>query len=362
MTAEVFIKPIDVLFLRGNLLFGAAGSFGHSVMPPSPAVFAGAIRSALLTAKGVNLSSFAKGEVNDPELGTPQCPGRFAVKGFHLARQHGRTGLVERFFSLPADLVVKELEGTRMVQRLQPRSLSPALKCSAVLPQVAILAETSRDKPVTGLWLTQRGWETYLAGGTPAPDALVDSQVLWKSEVRIGIGLSATSRAVEQGKLFSAEAISLCPGVGFVARIEGADLTRLRNLRLGGDGRAGVIEPVSSAAPEPDYEALARSGRMRVVLTTPGLFEDGWRPGALPGELVCAVVPRMEVVSGWDLARGVPKPAQRAVPAGAVYWLEGVQQSADQLRAWVTDGLWPTHAVDPIRRAEGFNRFALAAW
>jgi CRISPR-associated protein Cmr3 len=117
-----------------------------------------------------------------------------------------------------------------------------------------------------------------------------------------------------------------------------------------------------------------------MVLTSPGLFERGWLPtGAadagcgeavafslhgVSGRIVCAAVPRAEVVSGWDLARWQPKPALRAAPAGSVYWLElDGSVSADALRKLVEHGLWTEAQYNTdLRRAEGFNRVALAQW
>ncbi|MCS6787457.1 MAG: hypothetical protein NZ524_10545, partial [Thiobacillaceae bacterium] len=102
----------------------------------------------------------------------------------------------------------------------------------------------------------------------------------------------------------------------------------------------------------------------KLVLTTPGLFAQGWRPDlppALAARLVCAAVPRFEVVSGWDLAAWAPKLAQRAVPAGAVYWFEDFAGDADMLAEWVAGGLWGENA-DPRRRAEGYNNALLGVW
>ncbi|MDW8469618.1 MAG: type III-B CRISPR module-associated Cmr3 family protein [Burkholderiales bacterium] len=63
--------------------------------------------------------------------------------------------------------------------------------------------------------------------------------------------------------------------------------------------------------------------------------------GGVRGRIVCAAVPRAQVVSGFDLVGWKPKPAQRAVPAGSVYWLEldeGV--AAEDLRKLAERGLW----------------------
>ena len=73
-------------------------------------------------------------------------------------------------------------------------------------------------------------------------------------------------------------------------------------------------------------------------------------------------MPRSEVVSGWDLAQWQPKPALRAAPAGSVYWLEDLQATPEQLGKLAEWGLWSEPCEDKTRRAEGFNRFALATF
>ena len=51
-----FLEPLDVLFLRGNKLFGDPGSFGESLIPPWPSVVAGALRSRMLADDRVDLA------------------------------------------------------------------------------------------------------------------------------------------------------------------------------------------------------------------------------------------------------------------------------------------------------------------
>ena len=63
MSTSVFIEPLDVLFLRGNKLFGDPGSFGEAMIPPWPSVAAGALRSRMLADAGIDLAAFARGEV-----------------------------------------------------------------------------------------------------------------------------------------------------------------------------------------------------------------------------------------------------------------------------------------------------------
>lgn len=375
-----FIEPQDVLLLRGNKLFGDPGSYGESLVPPWPSVAAGALRSRMLADDRVDLAAFARGEVNHPTLGTPAQPGSFAVTAFHLARRFA-DGRVEILVAPPADLVIGESEGKPSVRRLQPTALAPGLQASSSLPLLPVLAEDQRGKPASGYWLTQTGWEQYLQGETPAAGELVKSSQLWAIDHRVGVGLDTRTRRAADGKLFSVQAVSMVQrqhggigfDVGFVAAVSGAGLPQGGSVRLGGDGRAAALHGCEFRVPEVNYATLSAARRCRIVLTSPGIFAQGWcLPGVdtegrfdlhgVRGRLVCAAVPRAETVSGWDLANHRPKPAQRVAPAGSVYWLDELDATPEPLGKLVAAGLWAEPCEDAARRAEGFNRFAFAAY
>src|SRR5690606_26271092 len=129
MSAEhtLFIEPLDVLFLRGNKLFGDPGSFGESLVPPWPSVVAGAIRSRMLVDDGVDLSAFARCAERHPTLGTAEDPGDFTLEIFHLARRRGEE--VEMLVAPPADLVIGvEDNGDRPALRvLRPTQVHAAM-------------------------------------------------------------------------------------------------------------------------------------------------------------------------------------------------------------------------------------------
>ena len=391
-TERHFIEPLDVLFLRGNKLFGDPGSFGESLVPPWPSAAAGALRSALLVNKGIDPVRFAKGEIDDPELGTPERPGTFALTTFQLARRHrgdaGRSEHVEALFAPPADLVVYAHDGgVPNVRMLRPRSLHDGVLCSQATPLLAVLAEDKRGKPEHGQWLTAAGWERYLAGAALDPCRhFVPSACLWRVETRIGVGLDPAKRRAADGQLFSAQAVALRKAehdgaggqgfdVGFFAETTGAPLPESLMLRLGGDGRGALSRRVKLRIPEPDYDALVRDRRCRLILTAPGIFARGWLPTGITGtgrdlrfdlhgvkgRLTCATVSRAEVVSGFDVAKGAPKPAQRTAPTGSVYWLEDLEATPESLRNLAARGLWSHPVENAARRAEGFNRISLAA-
>lgn len=374
---HLFLEPMDVLFLRGNKLFGEAGSFGESLVPPWPSVAAGALRSRMLADANLDLAGFAKGEAPHPELGTPSQPGSFRITGFQLARKQ-TNGQIERLVQLPADLVVSKSEDEALqLSRLTPTALTPGLLSSYPLPQHPVLAETTRSKPASGYWLTEAGLVAYLAGETPKAEHLVRTSALWQLDARVGVGLDPDRRAAAEGRLFTVQAVAPHQGVGFLASVSGATPPTSGSVRLGGDGRAAAVSRASCRTLEPDFGALARARRCRLVLASPGLFTDGWRPngvapdaqGALRlnlhgvrARLVCAAVPRAETVSGFDIARWQPKPAQKVAPTGSVYWFDELEASPEALRKLVDSGVWSQPCEDAQRRAEGFNRAWLAPW
>ncbi|MBI4468133.1 MAG: type III-B CRISPR module-associated protein Cmr3 [Acidobacteria bacterium] len=384
MAEQRFLEPLDVLFPRGNKLFGDAGSFGKAQMPPWPSAAAGAIRSRMLADSGVDFSAFARGEVIGNAalrdvLGTPQVPGFFRIGWFSIGRRIN--GVIEPLIALPADVVANE--DSDAMRYLHPQPLPKGLRASCLTARVAMLRQEPGAKPEGGLWLASKGFAAYLRGETLSrKEHAVRTGDLWKTDVRIGIALDPQRRAAAERALFTVEAIATDESTGFLACIEGADglVPKGGLLRLGGDGRGARIEVCKVAWPEPDWDRIARERRFRLVLVTPGLFERGWLPpgtqadgttwsgpDGLSARLVCAAVPRAQVVSGWDLALEAPKAALRAAPGGSVYWFDA-QGSDDAvltiaLRKLAGEGFGClSDYPDRARLAEGFNNVMIANW
>lgn len=372
----LFLEPLDALILRGNKLFGDPGSYGEALVLPWPSVAAGAIRSRMLADSKIDLNAFARGAIEHPELGTPSDPKAFVVHQFHLARRLA-DGRHERLIAPPADLsIVEDEHGNPIARRAIPTKLSAGLNSSNPLPLHPVLAETTRSKPASGYWLTQDGFVRYLRGELPSAEQLVKSTELWRMDERVGVGLATDTRRVESGKLFSTQAIVFKPNVGFMVGIHGANPPDSGLLRFGGDGRAVAVNPAHAHPLAADHARIIQSGKLKLVLSSPGLFTQGWLPNGtrlandgyrfelhgVRGRLVCAAVPRAEVISGWDLAQWRPKPAQRVAPVGTVYWLDEVEATPESLDKLASAGLWSDTCEDVMRRAEGFNRIWLGQW
>lgn len=376
----LLIEPLDVLILRGNKLFADAGSHGEALMPPWPSVAAGAVRSRILADACIDPNTFAAGRAEiEPalaaSLGSVEAPGTFRIAHFGLARNTGddEAPVFEPLLPLPADLSIDQDE---RATTLQPTRLHAALASSHPLPLTPVLRQSEAGKPKGGLWLTATGILAWLRGEALDKDKghWLASSVLWRLDPRLGIALEAGKATVAEGQLYTSEAIALKPGVAFVAYVKGAQglLPQGGLLRFGGDGHGARLRQSACALPVCDSAALARAGRFRLLLTSPGLFPQGWRLPSMDAEvdgrwhfygasarLVCAAVPRLETVSGWDVARRQPKPALRAAPAGSVYWLDDFRGDDAALDALQHDGL---PCSDPARRAEGFNACLLAHW
>jgi CRISPR-associated protein Cmr3 len=395
MSAFYFVEPNDSLFVRGNQAFGDAGEYGPSLMPPPPSLFAGAFRAAILGQDPQALGRFSTtGATADRELdavlgsfhsetGEVVQPGSFGLSWISLAsRRADSDGLsVEPVFPLAADLV--KLESG--FSRLTPEPSSPLISDGRDLPAVAVLRASKQSKPEGGLYLSALGWQRHLADELPElPSQVIPAAALYARDPRLGIGLDSAAGTVQAGLIYTTEGYAFSPtesgrvaATGFLIGIEGADdrLGETGFLRLGGDGRGARYQRVDYRPPAPPTEALARNRRFRLVLGTPGLFAHGWLPTGVHHEgmqyvlkaagctarLVCAAVPRREVISGWNLFRWQPKDAERVAPAGSVYWFEDLNGPVDKLAAWVAAGLWDDTA-QAQRRAEGYNLAWLGAW
>ena len=401
-TRYFFIEPVDVLMLRGNRSFGAAGQHGETLMPPWPSVFAGALRSALLGDDARRLAEFVKvgsgafdsdseraqrmrsvlGDALFGVLGTPQQPGTFRVTWASLGRAAPGAVSAQVLLPLPADLLVPDVADA-LPMALTPTPWPPGTSGAQALPMVAMLRASKQVKPASGRWLDGSALAAHLRG--EPVKSTESTATLYKSETRLGIALDAKSRTASDGALYTTDAVTFCKDTGFVVGVQGdGGLLPLHGLlRLGGDGKGAHYRELPFDTPEP--APPGQGGRFRLILTTPALFAGGWLPNGVVAEddgddaptlrlrgpgfsarLACAAIGRQEVVSGWDLAQWKPKTAQRAAPAGSVYWFDEFVGDAGKLANWVACGLRAenenTTPAQEQRRAEGFNTALLGAW
>ncbi len=383
-----FVQPVDTVSIRGNRLFGEAGSDGDTTFPPRPSVLSGAFRSSLLAQADAEIIAFTEGNsLSEAELaavlGTPDKPGSFSIAAVFPARLLS-DGSVETLMQLPMDLVVTE-EG-KAINKLVPQSLPDTIQTSQIseLPLLPVLRQNKQSKPESGWLLNHQGMAAYVASEALLPEHLEKQENLWSSESRTGIGLNTVSRTADQGKLFTVEHTVTrqsehdTSSAGLLVGLVGCGdvLADAGFIRLGGDGRAAHFNKVEANISATPLDIIRERKRFKLILHTPGLFASGWLPDSVlqsdghyrlefegfSARLCSAALSRTEVVSGWDLAKWRPKPAERAVPAGSVYWFDEIEGDVQSLGKLSRSGLWPESLDNSQRWAEGYNRVLIAAW
>lgn len=267
-----------------------------------------------------------------------------------------------------------------------PSVLAPSVCTSfpTKMPFVPMLAVDTPEKYERGNLMNEAGIEAYISGlEIDKKKHFVAESQLWKSEDRVGIGIGKRTRTADDGKLFSVQHTVLRQPehkgneVGVLVKMRDGELPIPDEgfLRLGGDGRAATFTEV-------DYDCIRVPefvDKFKVVMTTPGFFDMGWLPDAvaeteseywleLPNfkaRLACASIPRFEVISGWDIKAWRPKPADRVVASGSVYWFDRAEGDKEQLYKLAEHGWWPKKSKNDAkdaRKAEGYNQVMLATW
>ncbi|NCB38599.1 MAG: hypothetical protein EOM80_07505, partial [Erysipelotrichia bacterium] len=218
-----FIKPYDIFMPRGNSHFGVtAGDFGQLRMLPMPSLFAGAFRSMLAAQNSLDLAEIENGRIpRNPELarslGSLSEPGCFKIVFIALAKMV--KDKVAMCFSMPSDLIVLSSADKKEIVKITPEPIPDGMNCHAHLPLMPVLKATPK-KPAGGYWLNESGFYNYLAGKMPEIADLMHEGELWKKEIRVGVTLDGLTRSAAEGRLYSAETMSFCSDIGFVAGIE----------------------------------------------------------------------------------------------------------------------------------------------
>jgi len=275
----------------------------------------------------------------------------------------------EAVFHAPADALVTGTRKEPSVFALRPwQDLPEHAGCDLPKHLVPLRVDTD-EKPVKGYeyWdgaSLMRWLESADGSGFTPPQPVGKMEVEQRTHVAIDDekGVSAESL------LYSVEYLSFeryrwgnngsHERWALLARLESEeDLSLARGVGLlGGEKRLALLEPAEDSCwptcSETLRRALSQSGRVRMFLATPAIFEGGWKPGWLNGKLegsppcardmklrlVAAAVKRRGAVSGWSYRqdRQQPKPLRLLAPAGSVYFFEVLEGDPVALaEAWL---------------------------
>ena len=369
MTTGVVIEPLDVLLFRDGKPFSAgADHLARSVFPPFPSTFAGFIRSRLYLDAGKN---WKRAQEMFGNLGGPHDYGDFRLRGAFLRMQ----GV--DYVPTPGDCVrTKARTGAQLdgpLAILSPVAEWPVdgLKSNFPDPELRPLRPSVAGafEPVRGFVSIAELFRSSLLGETPREIAAEEHFV--QREPRMAIGMDRGRKVASDQLLYAVEFLRLKPEVGFLAAFEGVQWPGTIGLDTFGGERRPVRwnKEVSWTSPASHEVAqrIADTRRLKLVLLTPAIFNEGWRPGrrfaeilddaGLKVRLIAAAVDRPAFVGGFDLAANKPKSIRAAVPAGSVYFYE--IENGDPLSLMST---WNLQAVSDLDWEAGMGISAVGTW
>lgn len=329
MVVAISLTPFDTLFFRDGR--GFDGPSKPSSGLPSPQTLAGALKSWVLQEGAADLqqlSSAIRSGANEYEalsgLGNVgKIAASLSIRGPWLCEN--LIGPLQPLVRVPSDVHrVKDKDDQLIRLRLletPPIGWAPKDRNMVPLWNPTI----HRTEKING-FMTLNGVEAWCRGGTPANFDVRDVESLWAMDTRTGVSIDPETLTTVDGLIFAANHLALSPGLAFYAEIDVlGDLPRLPAvLKWGGEGRRVLVNEVTPVT----WPSPSEDERKVISMTTPGVFDAGWKPSdAFP---IAALVPEPDAFSGWDMARGGPKPTYFAVPPGSVYYLTEATSQAEK--------------------------------
>ena len=382
------IEPHDPLIVRDGRPFGPDPSArAVSLSFPFPSTTTGGVRTrAGLKADGTfDVSQIARVKL-------------IKVRGPLLVQLAQSEDKIEQWLvPAPADALLLELEKKdhALCKRLVPLKLyegaetvstNDGTSLMLVGPVQSDLRKPSKEAPLYWYWDTFQRWlvdpsdhEQSLATlGLSGPPR----------EHRLHVSMNPDTLIAKEGALFETSGLEFTStsfGGDYETRLSGArrlalavavDKKEASSIRtglasLGGERRMVSWRRSSSDLPECPPKlltAIIKQKACRVLLLTPACFEQGYRPrwlveprdGVQPS-LQAIAIQRPQVVSGWDLEHGGPKPTRRLAPAGTVLFLSLVGDDK-AIESWV-EGIWMQCVSDDEQdQKDGFGLAVLGSW
>ena len=322
---KLLLKPNDTFFFRDARPFTRGEqSEGYSIEMPFPSTVMGALRTAYIASCG-DIAQFSNEQMK-PVIGTKQSLAGASIEINGVFLGHGNGAL---YYPTPRDLVSEKKSENAKLYSL---SLAPQTNEFFSNSELSTLLTWNNFKiqveHAEG-YISCNNLRKYLVGDTQNLTSEKSDFIL--NEPKVGITRSHKTLATVEGMLYRINMKRFRElGFGFVVDVDGIDQLPQKGLiKLGGEGKSFTYR---KTAQRPDMlsdedhakiRQIARdSGKFKLYLATPAIFDAGWCPGGLHQdiELVTAAVGSYVPVGGWDVANNCPKVAYRAVPAGSVYY------------------------------------------
>lgn len=355
---QIFLEPEDVWLFRDGKPFDAGSDHrAHSLFPPYLTAIQGAIRSHQLILENVNLSDK---KAIEQKVGTATNYGELKMRGAFLASM--KDAKLIRYFPLPADAMPisdNEMKSIPPKQMANGQVTSLGMETRLFMPP-----DFNPGKRKYGTWLSETDLKKCLNGESVRP---VESNALFLRESRFGIQIKDNlARVTEEGRLYQAEFIRPCAGVGLYVEFSGyAPWPDAGLLRLGGEGHAARYRKVTP--PDWPVPPTPLPEQFKVYFATPAYFSQGWKPASWSRffdqevTLEAVALTGYETIGGYDWANNQQRTARRFVPAGSVYYFsnpQGAKLQPNLIQNAITESFEDHDDIAKI----GFGQVFITEW
>lgn len=343
---RIKIKALDTLFFRDGKPFGMdEATWADGIFPPPPSVFYGAIRSAYIAQVDANKS------LADRVLASE----KLKIKRIFIEIETLSSKKIMLF--APLDFVVEnegnEDENTYLLVLSSAQSNTHSSISNNKYDYLLKVPKNNGEEVIVenieGGLLNDSKFDDYLSGQAPSVyQKISDVRTL---EPKVGIGRDNMLNVADEGKLYRVGLSRLVGkegSVNFIVEFEGLEAFPEKGfVKLGGEGKSATYEVYKKPDGKEyniDFEQINFDKVFKVYLATPALFGNGWFPKWLDGDLVgnipntkttikllTACVGKPISIGGFDIAMKEPKPMQKAVPAGSVYYFELTEGSQEDV-------------------------------
>lgn len=359
------LEPHDPLLIRDGRSFGS-GESARSLPFVPPTTLIGLIR----TLHGSRSGRF------DTDKDKVDALLNLSLRGPLLAElPDGDSGFSAAGLYAPAprDAVMLGDDGSAPLHQLRPAAPHPGVLLDNDAEELWPLALSGNPKGKPGTMPQFWPWAVFGAWLLGQAVTLRGQGVRLEQSERTHVSLNPATGTAAEGLLFGTSALEFSGANGQRFGLTfhtDADLPA-GAVPFGGERRLSVLHPAQGpqwpACPEQVRDEIVTTRRARILLLTPAVFTEGWKPAWLLSDpdvqprLRAAAVGRPLTLSGWDLKAGAPKPTRRLAPEGSVYYLD-LDGSPEQRKEWV-DSVWLKSVSDGEQdRRDGLGLAVLGVW
>lgn len=312
MGTTLKLKAIDALFFGSGRHFTMReDSWSTGIFPPYPETFSGFLRACCFLDDMSRLALVETENYDSTDL---------SIEDFGLMLEKG--GITERLFPLPLDLVFNKTRNKIEKLNLKKKDSSIISNGKSELSCKLIYEGTDKVRSSDGdFYLLESDFIKYLKGSYNNLNS-IDIKDHITGEPKIGIRRNRFDSSdkglyrLNMNRLETNDS-ELSLWVSFNSL---SFKTRIN--RLGGEGKLVFIREINEWKQIETKKEYKVGEIVSMYCATPSIFENGWEPKIAGTELLAAVVGKPLHIGGFDLQNIRPKPTQKTVPAGSVYYFK----------------------------------------